>query len=122
MEIAGPLTPPNNYQNLPPRKKGKSPTVNYFQLMTNSLEVVADSRWFFVFEAVISDVFVRCFVDGGAECSLVLAATRERLGLKTSPCDVVIRGVGGAVTKITKLCEVLIQIKGEPRVIQALVC
>ena len=81
-----------------------------------------NDRLFIVLEARIHQEKVTCFVDGGAERSLITCALHERLRLQENPYKTTIMGIGGAATTITKESGVPLCLVKIKKPVKALVC
>ena len=81
-----------------------------------------NNRRFIIIEARVRQTIVKCFVDGGAERSLISRALHEKLNLRDNPFKTTIMGVGGATTPVTKESEVPLRLGKKERPVKALVC
>ena len=84
--------------------------------------VVPNNRRFIIIEARVHQTNVKCFIDGGAERSLISRALHEQLKLCDSPFETTIMGVGGATTPVTKESEIPLRLGKKERPVKALVC
>ena len=88
----------------------------------SAAKILHNERQFIVLEAQVHQEKVACFVDGGAERSLISRTLHERLRLSDTPVEATIKGVGGAVTSVTKESEVPLHLGKKGRPVKALVC
>lgn len=85
-------------------------------------KVVRSERRFIIIEARIKHRKVKCFVDGGAERSIILQKVQEELKLAATPNEATIQGVGGAATTATKENEVPLFLGKKEATVKALGC
>ena len=89
---------------------------------TSPVKVLQNDRRFVILEGRIKQEKVTCFVDGGAERSLITRALHERLKLRDNPLETTIMGVGGAAMAVTKESRVPLCLGKEERPVKALIC
>ena len=80
------------------------------------------ARRIIIIEARIKQKKVTCFVDGGAERSMISRALHEELELDANPYETTIMGVGGASTTVSEESKVLLRLGKKEKAAKALVC
>ena len=83
---------------------------------------IPNDRRFIMIEARMKQKRITCFVDGGAERSLISQALHEELKLDATPYETMIIGVGGAATAVTQESEVPLRLGKKEKRVKALVC
>ena len=112
---------PNRRQRRALRRRSKRILVNNTGI-PSAAKILHNDRRFIVLEAQIYQERVTCFVDGGAERSLISRTLHERLKLSDKPIEATIMGVGGAVTPVTKESKVPLHLWKRNRPVEALIC
>ena len=84
--------------------------------------VIPNHRRFIIIEARIKHRKITCFVDGGAEQSLISRALHKELRLDATPYETTVIGVGGAATAVTEESDVPLRIGKKEKQVKALVC
>ena len=115
------------YKN-PNRRQGRTSYQQRRQILVNntrtpsSAKTLRNERHFIILEARIKQRRITCFVDGGAERSLISRALHEELELDAAPYDTTIVGVGGATTTVLEESEVPLRLGKKEKAVKALVC
>ena len=95
--------------------------INHTQT-SSPAKIIHNDRRFMILEGQIKQETVTCFVDGGAERSLITHTLHESLKLPSEPLETTIIGVGGAATAVIKASKVPLCLGKEERSVKALVC
>ena len=90
-------------------------------MTTFSPSAIPNNQRFIIIEARIKGEKVTCFVDGGAERSLITRALHEKLKLDAAPYETTIMGVGGAATTVPEESKVLLRLGKREKAVRALV-
>ena len=112
---------PNRRQRRAFRSQSKQTSLNNTTSPTPH-GAVPNARRFIIIEARIKQKKVTCFVDGGAERSIISRALHEELGLDANPYETTIMGVGGASTTVSEESKVPLRLGKRERIAKALVC
>ena len=86
------------------------------------LGVLPNHRRFVIIEARIKQRKITCFVDGGAERSIISRAIHKELKLDATPYKTTIMGVGGAATAVTEESDVPLRLGKKEKQVKALIC
>ena len=74
--------------------------------MSLSLRRFTNAQQFMIIEARVKQRKITCFLDGGAEPTLILRALHEELTLDATPYETMIMGVGGAANAVLQESKV----------------
>ena len=94
-----PLYEPNRRQRRALRRQPKQTFLNNTEIP--AAKVLQSERRFIILEGHIKQRRIECFVDGGAERSIISKALHEELKLDATPYETMIMGVGGTATAVT---------------------
>ena len=111
---------PNRRQRRALRRQSEQTLINH--MGAPDAKVLQCERRFIILEARIKQRRVKCFVDGGAERSMISRALHEELKLDNTPYKTTIMGVGGAATAVTMESEVPLRLGKKEKQVKALVC
>ena len=111
---------PNRRQRRALRLQSKRTLINNME--TPDAKVLQCERRFIILEARIKQRRFKCFVDGGAERSIISRTLHDELKLYATPYETTIMGVGGAATAVTIESEVPLRVGKKEKQVRALVC
>ena len=117
-----PLYKQNRRQRRALRRQPKTQILINNMGTSSTAKIRHNDRRFIVLEARVHQEKVTCFVDGGAECSLISRALHERLKLPSNSIEATIMGVGGAITPVSTESDIPLRLGKKERPIKALVC
>ena len=110
----------NRRQRRTSRRQSQRTLINNTEIPT--AKVLRCERRFIILEARIKGKKVKCFVDGGAERSIISQSLYEELELLDTTYETTIMGVGGAATAVTRESEVPLRLGQKEKLVNPLVC